>query len=190
MIAWIIRYNHDIYCSGKLPYIVPSYDQLVCCRRLINTVCPWNGGQFWSSTPPVVRIRSQNANRCTGMNFEEYDPRSLPVGWGRVNEPLGNVLTCCGSNLVNPTGSWDYQVYIAHSKIPWYPKLLFQRENALASFWVQRVLVGNSPRPSRVMIKHNFLLGGILELKLNPRHRVYVEIPKPSRVSQNLRQIP
>jgi hypothetical protein len=27
-----------------------------------------------------------------------------------------------------------------YSKIPWYPKLLFQRENALASFWVQRVV--------------------------------------------------
>jgi hypothetical protein len=26
-----------------------------------------------------------------------------------------------------------------NSKIPWYPKLLFQRENTLASFWVQRV---------------------------------------------------
>jgi hypothetical protein len=32
-------------------------------------------------------------------------------------------------------------VYINHSKISWYPKLLFPRENALASFWVQRVLV-------------------------------------------------
>jgi hypothetical protein len=53
-----------------------------------------------------------------------------------------------------------------HSKIPWHPKLLIQRENALASFWVQRVLV-TQPRPSRVMIKHNFLLCNILELKLN-----------------------
>jgi hypothetical protein len=39
----------------------------------------------------------------------------------------------------------------SNSKIPWYPKLLFQRENALASFWVQRVLV-TQPRPSQVMI--------------------------------------
>jgi hypothetical protein len=47
------------------------------------------------------------------------------------------------------------------------------------------------PRPSRVMIKQNFLLWGILELKLSPRRRVYVdEIPKPSRVSLKLRQIP
>jgi hypothetical protein len=44
-----------------------------------------------------------------------------------------------------------------YSKIPWYPKLLFQRENAFASFWVQRVLV-TQPRPSRVMIERNFLL--------------------------------
>jgi hypothetical protein len=28
------------------------------------------------------------------------------------------------------------------------------------------------------MIKHNFLLCSILELKLNPRCRIYVEIPK------------
>jgi hypothetical protein len=77
-----------------------------------------------------------------------------------------------------------------YSKIPWYPKLLFhQRENALASFWVQRVLV-TQPRPSQVMIKHNFLLWGILELKFNPRRQVYVEIPKPSRVSLILRQDP
>jgi hypothetical protein len=40
------------------------------------------------------------------------------------------------------------------------------------------------------MIKHNFLLCGILELKLNPRRLVYVEIPKPSRVSLKLRQNP
>jgi hypothetical protein len=46
-----------------------------------------------------------------------------------------------------------------NSKIPWYPKLLFQRENAFASFWpVQRVLVTHQARLSRVMIKHNFLL--------------------------------
>jgi hypothetical protein len=32
------------------------------------------------------------------------------------------------------------------------------------------------------------LVWGILELKLDPRHRVYVEIPKPSRVSLKLRQ--
>jgi hypothetical protein len=37
----------------------------------------------------------------------------------------------------------------AYSKIPWYRKLLFQRENALASFWVQRVLA-TQPKPSRV----------------------------------------
>jgi hypothetical protein len=36
-----------------------------------------------------------------------------------------------------------------NSKIPWYPKLLFQRENALASFGVQRVLV-TQPRPSQL----------------------------------------
>jgi hypothetical protein len=72
-----------------------------------------------------------------------------------------------------------------HSKIPWYPKLLFRRENALASFWVQRILV-TQPRPSQVMIKHDFLLWGILELKLNPRCWIYVEIPKPSRVSLKL----
>jgi hypothetical protein len=34
-----------------------------------------------------------------------------------------------------------------YSKIPWYPKLLFQRENALASFWVQRVLVTHQDPP-------------------------------------------
>jgi hypothetical protein len=65
-----------------------------------------------------------------------------------------------------------------NSKIPWYPKLLFQRENVLASFLVTQ------PRPSRVMIKHSFLLCGILEFKLNPRRLVYVEIPKPSGVTK------
>jgi hypothetical protein len=40
------------------------------------------------------------------------------------------------------------------------------------------------------MIKHNFLLWGILELKLNPRRRVYVEIPKPSRVELKCSQNP
>jgi hypothetical protein len=78
-----------------------------------------------------------------------------------------------------------YFMLAVHSKMPWYPKLLFQRENALASFCVQRVLV-TQPRPSQVMIKH----GGILEMKLNPQRRVYVETPKPSRVSLKLRQIP
>jgi hypothetical protein len=48
--------------------------------------------------------------------------------------------------------------------------------------------LGSSPRPSRVMIKHNFLLGGILELKLSPRRRVCVWMPGPSRVSLGLRQ--
>jgi hypothetical protein len=33
------------------------------------------------------------------------------------------------------------------SKIPWYHKLLFQRENALASFWVQSVLVTHQDPP-------------------------------------------
>jgi hypothetical protein len=84
---------------------------------------------------------------------------------------------------------YSYVNQVLYSKIPWYPKLLFQRENALASFWVQRVFV-TQPRPSRVMIKHNILLWGIIELKLNPRRRVYVEIPKPSRVSLKLRQNP
>jgi hypothetical protein len=83
----------------------------------------------------------------------------------------------------------DFKTDIWYSKIPWYPKLSFQRENALASFWVQMVLV-TQPRPSQEMIKHNFLLRGILELKLNPRRRVYVEIPKPSRVSLKSRQNP
>jgi hypothetical protein len=49
-------------------------------------------------------------------------------------------------------------------------------------------LVTHQARLSRVMIKHNFLLWGILELKLNPLRRVYV--PKPSRVSLKLRQNP
>jgi hypothetical protein len=60
-----------------------------------------------------------------------------------------------------PVGDRDHEVLGMgsfgeyYSKIPWYPK--FQRENALASFRVQRVLV-TQPRPSPVMIKHNFLL--------------------------------
>jgi hypothetical protein len=36
---------------------------------------------------------------------------------------------------------------VYYSKIPWYPKVLFQRENALASFWVQRVLVTHQDPP-------------------------------------------
>jgi hypothetical protein len=80
-------------------------------------------------------------------------------------------------------------IVIYDAKIPLYPKLLFQRENALASFWVQRVLV-TQPRSSQVMIKHNFLLWGILELKLNPLRQVCVEMPKPSRVLLKLRQNP
>jgi hypothetical protein len=56
--------------------------------------------------------------------------------------------------------------WIPHSKIPgWfqilkYLKLLFQRENALASFWVQRALV-TQPKPSS---KRNFLPGLISNL--------------------------
>jgi hypothetical protein len=42
------------------------------------------------------------------------------------------------------------QAGVVNSKIPWYPKLLFQRENAV----VQRVLV-TQPKPSS---KRNFLL--------------------------------
>jgi hypothetical protein len=30
--------------------------------------------------------------------------------------------------------TWIANPFGIHSKIPWYPKLLFQRENALASF--------------------------------------------------------
>jgi hypothetical protein len=50
---------------------------------------------------------------------------------------------------------------VLDSKIPWYPKLLIQRENAFALFWVQRVLV-TQPRPSQVM------LWGILDIEIKP----------------------
>jgi hypothetical protein len=39
------------------------------------------------------------------------------------------------------------RVLIKYSKILWNPKLLFQRENSLASFWVQRVLVTHQDPP-------------------------------------------
>jgi hypothetical protein len=48
-----------------------------------------------------------------------------------------------------PFYSSKMHVFDSYSKIPWYRKLLYQRENALASFWVQRVLV-TQPKPSRV----------------------------------------
>jgi hypothetical protein len=37
-------------------------------------------------------------------------------------------------NTYRVTLTLQYMSYINHFKIPWYPKLLFQRENALASF--------------------------------------------------------
>jgi hypothetical protein len=58
------------------------------------------------------------------------------VCWANSNQP--NFQSC---PMCSTRGMWA-----CDSKIPWYPKLLFQRENALASFWVQRVLV-TQPRP-------------------------------------------
>jgi hypothetical protein len=59
------------------------------------------------------------------------------------------ILDSSSAILVPNTATLTCTLY---SKIPWYPKLLFQRENALASFLVTQ------PRPSQVMIKHDFLL--------------------------------
>jgi hypothetical protein len=56
----------------------------------------------------------------------------------------------CAPCQFYPVGLLDWLLPLAkYSKIPLYPKLLFQRENALASFWVRRVLV-TQPKPSRV----------------------------------------
>jgi hypothetical protein len=53
---------------------------------------------------------------------------------------------------------WPTQIYscgtVVDSKIPWYPKLLFQRENALASFWVTK------PKPSRVNVTFHDIVAG------------------------------
>jgi hypothetical protein len=51
---------------------------------------------------------------------------------------------------------------ISNSNIPWYPKLLFQRENAFASFSVV-----TQPKPSS---KRNFLLVEWVDFKFDHRH--------------------
>jgi hypothetical protein len=125
-------------------------------------------------------------NEANAFSLWELDSRyqGIELGLNGAQPQWSRLFGDLGGNQV--PGPVRYQFMIPkYLGIP----LLFQRKNALASFWVQRVLVPQ-PRPSHVMIKHNFLLWGILELKSNPRRRVYVEVPKPSRVSLRLRQNP
>jgi hypothetical protein len=55
------------------------------------------------------------------------------------NQPSGNFFHHEEIHEVEEINRYEtpvlrHGVLIRHSKIPWYPKLLFQRENALASF--------------------------------------------------------
>jgi hypothetical protein len=111
--------------------------------------------ETWRLLPPLERVSSsQNTRSC----IEVVDCAIYP----RMDKLL---IRADFDGKGRNKNTAEFIVF--YSKIPWYPKLLFQRNNALASFRVQMVLV-TQPRPSQVMIKHNFLLWGILIFEIKP----------------------
>jgi hypothetical protein len=54
----------------------------------------------------------------------------------RLRSPSQNSDLDVVKTYQNYSNRYDLSIIIIYSKIPWYPKLLFQRENALASFWI------------------------------------------------------
>jgi hypothetical protein len=136
---------------------------------LLNNLSRWNVFVSWST------YRWPPRSTCSVVKHTLY-------GAGRWICVLNDQINFLSSNpILNFSGEhWISQLFLfdaplttglnTNSKIPWYHKLLFQRENALASFWVQRVLVAQPNPPGSTKLFSNLIAAiFVLTLKVSAR---------------------